>query len=89
MKVYINWKDQDVVTEKQLETLIEEETEKLESDNDVFPRWLNSHYSAYEIWNMNDDNLLDKILNEWHKYCADRADQYICGEWDEYDLPNA
>ena len=88
MIIYINWKDEDVVTEKQLENLIEEETERLESDKDVFASWLNNHYSAYEIWSMNDDNLQNEILNNWHKYCADRIELDIFGDWNEYNLPN-
>lgn len=89
MKIYINWKDQDVVTERQLETLVEEEIEKLESNTDEFAYWLNNHYSAYEIWSMNDDNLQDKILNNWHEYCVNGIERYIYDDWDEYDLPNA
>lgn len=89
MKVYINWENQEVVTEMQLETVIEEEIEKLESNKDDFAFWLNNHFSAYEIWNMNDDNLLDGILDGWHECCADRAEQYISNNFDEYDLPNA
>lgn len=88
MRIYINWKDEDVVTEKQYEALIEEKIEKLESDKNDFASWLNSHYSAYAIWTMEDDNLLDDILNDWHEWCADRAEQHIVGDWDEYNLPN-
>lgn len=88
MIIYINWKDEDVVTEKQLENLIEEETDRLESNTDDFAFWLNNHYSAYEIWSMNDDNLQDDILNDWHKCCADRAERYIVDDWDEYNLPD-
>lgn len=89
MIIYINWKDQDVVTEMQMETVVEEEIEKAESNKDDFAVWLNNHYSAYDIWNMNDSNLLDKILNDWHKWCVDGVERFFYDDWDEYDLPNA
>lgn len=85
MRVYVNWCDEDILTTKQYEDLIEEKVKELETDKDAFEEWLDRNYSASDMWD--EDNLNKEIIkDEWHNHCWDEVSYDLSHDYDEYDI---
>lgn len=85
MRVYVNWNDEDILTAKQYEDLMEEKVKELENDEDAFIEWLDRNYSASELW---EENVTERenIKARWHDHCWDEASYDLSHDYDEYDI---
>ena len=66
--VYVNWNDEEILSEAEYQIKLEEETKISAADDYQFSQWLNEHYSADEIWNMTGEEK-DEVSARWLEYC--------------------
>jgi uncharacterized protein YeeX (DUF496 family) len=85
VKVYVNWNKREVLTEDEYKELREQKTRNLFDDEDEFKDWLNSDYSASEIFEMTAEERLE-IQKRWDDYCINEIQDNLDYEWDEIDL---
>jgi uncharacterized protein YeeX (DUF496 family) len=85
VKVYVNWNKREVLTEDEYKELREQKTRNLFDDEDEFKDWLNSDYSASEIFEMTAEERLE-IQKRWDDYCINETQDNLDYEWDEIDL---
>jgi uncharacterized protein YeeX (DUF496 family) len=72
-------------TEDEYKELREQKTRNLFDDEDEFKDWLNSDYSASEIFEMTAEERLE-IQKRWDDYCINETQDNLDYEWDEIDL---
>lgn len=85
MRVYVNWRDEDILMTKQYEDLIEEKVNKLENNEDAFIEWLDRNYNASELW---EENVTQRELvkERWHDHCWNEVIYDLSCNYDEYDI---
>lgn len=89
MKIYANWEEQQVYTEKEMKDFWEEEVTDLKTDNMAFDEWLDndSDLAPSQIWKaMNNPNSKQIIEDRWLKECKDRVKYDLSEQWDEVSL---
>lgn len=89
MKIYANWEEQKVYTEKEMKDFWEKEVTDLKTDNMAFDEWLNndSDLTPSQIWEaMNNPNSKQIIEDMWLKECEDRVKYDLSEQWGEVSL---
>lgn len=89
MKIYANWEEQQVYTEKEMKDFWEKEVTDLKTDNMAFDEWLDndSDLAPSQIWKaMNNPNSKQIIEDRWLKECKDRVKYDLSEQWDEVSL---
>ena len=76
--IYVNYRDEKVLNEKEFEELVNEKWDELRKDEDDFAVWLNDRYDAHGIWSeimcgLNGIRQLDKIKEEFEEEAYDAA----------------
>ena len=66
--VYVNWDDEEILSEAEYQAKLEDETNIAAADDYQFGEWLNEHYTADEIWDMNEGER-EEIKADWLKHC--------------------
>lgn len=74
--VYVNWNDAEIISEAEYEAKLEDETNGFAADEYQFAQWLNEHYSADEIWDMNDGEK-EEVKADWLKYCREGMEEEL------------
>ena len=85
IKIYVDYENQDVLTEEQYEEAMAERIKSYKNDNEAFEDWLNDRYSASEIFKMNGVEL-DKVVERWEGVCEADAEEDMGREITEYEL---
>jgi len=85
MRVYVNWNDEEILSTKQYEALVEEKVKELESDKDAFNEWLDRNYNASDLWD-EDGTDHEIIKEEWRVHCWDEVTYDLSHDYDEYDI---
>lgn len=85
IKVYINWREREILTEDEYKELQEQKARNLFDDEDEFKDWLNCDYSASEIFEMTAEERLE-IQKRWDDYCVNETQDNLEYEWDEIEL---
>lgn len=76
VKVYINWYDEAVYSEKELQDEINRITQEYFENALQFQEWLEEHYSVVETFNMDEDDRKD-VLDKYFQACRDWAKEDI------------
>lgn len=85
IKVYVNWQERDILTEDEYKELKQNKARNLFEDEDEFKDWLNTDYSASEIFEMTAEERLE-IQKRWDEYCVDETQDTLNYYWDEIEL---
>ena len=73
---YVNWSDEEIISEAEYEAKLEEETKIAAADDYQFGQWLNEYYSADEIWNMAEAEK-EEVNADWLKYCREGMEEEL------------
>ena len=68
--IYVNWADEEIISEAEYQAKLEEETKISAADDYQFGQWLSEHYNADEVWNMTAEEK-DEVSALWLKYCRE------------------
>lgn len=74
--VYVNWDNEEIISEAEYEAKLEEEANALADDIYQFREWLNEHYTADYIWDMNEAEK-EEVKADWLKYCREGAKEEL------------
>lgn len=85
IKVYVNWYSRKVINEKEFKEKVEEAYKDYKKDEDFFGESLNDLYSAYEIWNLNEEQRKEVRSNYLIK-CEELAEKDVRGDWEEKEI---
>lgn len=85
IKIYVDYENQIVFTEKEYEEILTERIKSYKDDNYAFEDWLNDRYNASEIFKM-ESHELDKVVERWEGVCEADAEEDIGRELTEYEL---
>lgn len=77
----------DVITAKERERIINEDTEDRFQDEAERNDWVNENYAATDFFDRESaEKLTEKIFDDWHDECYDWAVSEFDNEWDEVCL---
>ncbi len=85
VKVYVNWQEREILTEDEYKDLKDIKIRIMTDKEDEFKDWLNTDYSASEIFDMSTDERLE-IHKRWDEYCADEVQDNLDYYWDEVEI---
>lgn len=85
MRVYVSWCEEEILSVKQYEDLLEKKVKEFESDEDAFIDWLDRNYNASELWEANVTER-EIIKERWHDYCWNEVTYDVSRDYDEYDI---
>lgn len=85
IKIYVDYENQEVLTEEQYKEALKEKAKYYKDDTDAFRDWLNDNYEAFEIFNKNGVEL-DEVVSRWEGVCEADAEEDIDRELVEYEL---
>lgn len=85
IKIYVDYENQEVLTEEQCKNVLAERVKSYKADNEAFEDWLNDRYSAYEIFKMKSHEL-DEVIERWEGVCEADAEEDMGRELIEYEL---
>ena len=85
VKVYVNWNERDILTEDEFNEMKQNKARNMFEDEDEFKDWLNSDYSASEIFEMTAEERIE-VQKRWDDYCINETQDNLDYEWDEIDL---
>ena len=86
MRVYVNWRDEDILSVKQYEDLLEEKVNELKADTDAFNEWIDRNYNASNLF-WDDTRIAREIITEeWATHCWDEVTYDLSKDYDEYDI---
>lgn len=74
--IYVNWNDEDIISEAEYEAKLEEEANISAADTYQFGQWLHEHYNADEIWDMSDGEK-EEVKADWLKYCRECMEEEL------------
>lgn len=79
--IYIDWESREILTEKEFEEGIAEESKKLVNDDETFEYWLECNYTMLELWKMTMTERV-QILTKYKEYCNKLAKENLLYEFD-------
>lgn len=85
IKIYVDYENQEVLTEEGYKEVLAERAKSYKSDNDAFEDWLNDRYSAFEIFKMKSHDL-EEVMDRWEGVCEADAEEDMGRELTEYEL---
>ena len=85
VKVYVNWNERDILTEDEFNEMKQNKARNMFEDEDEFKDWLNSDYSASEIFEMTTEERIE-VQKRWDEYCMSETQDNLDYYWDEIDL---
>lgn len=85
IKVYVNYYNAEVITEKEFFAKVEELAKEFDEDEGEFEIFLDENYTTMELWNMT-ENEKAETTNAFHKKNVERATDDIKSEWIERTL---
>ena len=84
MKVYINWKTQEIVGPNQVEEIIVRKLSDFLSNYDLLI-YLEEHYNLSEIWKM-DDKQKESVMEDFTDYQRELVGEWFDKEFCEYEV---
>lgn len=72
VKFFINWQDEQVYSEKELQDEIKRVAGEYLENTLQFQEWLEEHYTIVEVFNLDEDGKKD-VLDKYSKACQDWA----------------
>lgn len=85
VKVYVNYYDREVINEKAFNERIKEATNDYEEDECFFDEWLEEHYSASEIWKLNEEQRKE-VRSDFLIKCEELAVEDVRDDWAEEEI---
>lgn len=85
VKIYINWFNREVINEKEFEKKVEETTQDYKEDKCFFDEWLNDHYSANEVWNLNEEERKE-VQKDFLIKCEELGVRDVREDWEEEEI---
>ncbi len=85
MKVYIDWENQCVLSDKTAKDWKEEKAEQLVNNLDFIEEYLNERYSTYSIWTMAESER-DAVKEDMRDYAEDCVEEEFEEYFEEYSL---
>ena len=85
VKIYVNWFDREVINEKEFEEKVEKITKVYKEDEDFFDVWLNEHYSADEVWKL-DEEKRKEVRSDFLIKCEELGVRDVRENWEENEL---
>jgi hypothetical protein len=73
VKIFVNWYDEEIISEAEYKERIRQESEKIMADKEHFYAWLEDNYTPQVIWEMTDAGRIE-IQGLWESYCKDTAE---------------
>lgn len=85
MYVYVNWCEQKIISQEEVDELISKKAAEINRSMSDFDDWLNSNYDASEIWDSDEDwrGLVEK---EWADFCYEEAEAEILRDYEAYSI---
>lgn len=85
-KIYINWSEQEVLTEEEYEKHLNEVMEEMLEDESILGEWLSDNLNYRETGRlMLSAEYRAEMMAEYENYCRDRA-QEEDDEWEEVEV---
>ena len=87
VKVYVNFYDREVLTEKEFKRKLDRERRHLmNEDDDFFDEWLSNNFTHVELWNLTPPQRL-RLLDDFNQECIKQAKEKLFDdEWEEVEI---
>lgn len=72
IKIFVNWRNEEVLTEDEYNELVKEMAEDLRDSDYDFSEFLTENYSHRDLWDA-DEEERDRIMEYWASKCLDAA----------------
>ena len=73
IKIYVNWRDEEVLTEDEYNELVREMAEDLRTSDYNFSEFLEDNYSHRELWEADEERRAE-IMEHWVDKCFEAAE---------------
>lgn len=83
--IYVDWSENRILTEKDLEKEIEFETLERFDDSDFFDEWLDRNFDTSEIFNFTESEK-NTQRNRYREYCREEAKMALFEEYEAVEL---
>lgn len=83
IKVYVDWRNEEILTEEEYNERLKEMAESLRTSDYDFSKFLEEHYSHRELWDA-DEKGRAKIMKFWASKCMDAAECEL--DYEEVEL---
>lgn len=84
-KVYVNWQDREILTPDEYAEMKQNKARNMFDNEDEFKDWLNTDYTASEIFEMTAEERLE-IQKRWDDFCIEETDDNLEYYWDEVEI---
>ena len=85
IKIFVDWRNEQVFTEEEYNKRVEKIAEKLRTDDDDFSDFLEKNYSHRVLWEA-DEEQRAQIMERWAYECLDEAYEELGYEEIEIDI---
>lgn len=85
VKVYVKWRYEDIISEKEFKKKIAETVNNYKTDETYFNEWLNDNYNAFNVWGMSTEERA-KILEEFADICQTWGVKEVREDWEENEI---
>ena len=85
MRVYVNWKTQEIIGPNQVEAIIDKKESEYINDESAFNDFLYENYTIEQVWRM-DCREKDNVLNDYCAGCRDEAEEWFDDNFCEYEV---
>lgn len=82
IKVFVNWHEKKLCTEKEMKNMIEKEVERRFDDKEEFDEWLDDNYYSTELFNMKEEQKAT-VLKLYKEYLQEDVEDEYDNSYDE------
>lgn len=94
IKVYVNWDNEEILTEKEYQQVIEENYNDLVDDevffedykDEVFGHGISNVFTLINNFRNNDYNYFNELIDTWETFCHDHANEQVEADYIEQFL---
>lgn len=86
MKIFVNWDEREIISEKEVSEAIEEKAIELTKDNCLFRDFLERELYTDEIFRIMDDAGKETLWSRFVGECRDDAETRFCEEFEEIEI---
>jgi hypothetical protein len=73
VKIFVDWDEQEVISEAEYKERIRQESEKRMADKEYFHEWLGDNYTPQAIWELTEAGRIE-VQGLWERECKDTVE---------------
>jgi hypothetical protein len=85
MKVYANWRIEEVISKEKYEEQIAKTAADYVDDDDMLAEFLGDLHSRFELFNMTEEERAE-VRGDFAEWCHRKAEDDLDEDWQEYEV---